>query len=52
VHSLIELARTFGLQIIAECIETQEEADHFRKENVEFMQGYFYGRPEIGVPKQ
>lgn len=51
VHSLIELARTFGLQIIAECIEEQPEADHFREEGVQYMQGYFFGRPEVGVPK-
>lgn len=51
VHSLIELAKTFGLKIIAECIEEQAEADHFRHEGVQFLQGYFYGRPEIGVPQ-
>ncbi|HCM83331.1 MAG TPA: hypothetical protein DIS76_02035 [Rhodospirillaceae bacterium] len=51
VHSLIELARTFGLQIIAECIEEEAEANHFREEGVQFMQGYFFGKPEVGVPK-
>lgn len=51
VHSLIELAKTFGLKIIAECIEEQAEADHFRNEGVQYMQGYFFGRPEVGVPK-
>lgn len=51
VHSLIELARTFGLKIIAECIEEQPEADHFREEGVQYMQGYFFGKPEVGVPK-
>ena len=51
VHSLIELAKTFGLKIIAECIEEQAEADYFREEGVQYLQGYFYGRPEIGVPK-
>ncbi len=51
VHSLIELAKTFGLEIIAECIEEQAEADHFRQEGVHYMQGYFYGKPEIGIPK-
>ncbi len=50
VHSLIQLARTFGLKIIAECIEEQAEADHFRQEGVQYMQGYFFGKPEIGVP--
>jgi len=51
VHSLIELAKTFGLKVIAECIEEQAEADHFRAEGVQYMQGYFYGRPEIGIPE-
>lgn len=51
VHSLIELARTFGLKIIAECIEEEAEADHFREEGVQYMQGYFFGKPEVGVPK-
>ena len=50
VHSLIELARTFGLEIIAECIEVEDEAVHFKAEGVQYMQGWFYGKPELGTP--
>lgn len=52
VHSLIELAKTFGLQVIAECIEVADEAEFFRNEGVQFLQGYYYGKPEIGVPRE
>ena len=51
LHSLIELAKTFGIKIIAECIEEEAESEFFRKEGVNTCQGYYYGKPEIGIPQ-
>jgi len=42
---IIELARSLGMQTLAEGIETQEQADFFRSNGVLYGQGYFFGRP-------
>ena len=50
VHSLIDLASTFGLQIIAECIEQPGEALFLRNEGVHYLQGFMFGKPDINKP--
>lgn len=50
VHSLIDLASTFGLQIIAECIEQPGEALFLRNEGVHYLQGYMFGKPDVNKP--
>ena len=50
VRTLIDLARNFNLQTVAECIETPEETELLRKEGVDFLQGYAFGKPTLVAP--
>ncbi len=45
VASMVELANTVGAQVIAEMIETEEEARLMRELGVQFGQGWLFGRP-------
>lgn len=46
VHSMVGLGHAMGLTIIAEGIETLDQAEHFRDLSVDFMQGFYFGRPD------
>jgi EAL domain-containing protein (putative c-di-GMP-specific phosphodiesterase class I) len=50
VHMLIELARGLGLKTVAEGIENEEMAAWFRREKVDMMQGYYFGKPALDRP--
>ncbi len=45
VKAIITLAHSLGLQVVAEGIETPEQAAQLRAFGCEFGQGYFFGRP-------
>lgn len=45
VRNLIRMARDLGLQVIAEGVETAEQADWLREAGCELAQGYFIARP-------
>lgn len=45
VHSVVDLAHNMGLKVVAEGIETEEELSTFRKNNVDFIQGFYFSRP-------
>ncbi|WP_457597928.1 bifunctional diguanylate cyclase/phosphodiesterase [Hydrogenimonas sp.] len=45
VRSIVAMAKALGLGIVAEGIETVEQADFFRKEGAIVAQGYFFARP-------
>jgi diguanylate cyclase (GGDEF)-like protein len=47
VRMLIELARGLGLKTVAEGVETAEVAEWLRREKVDMMQGYYFGRPSL-----
>ncbi len=47
IRTLIDLARTFGLETVAECVETEEEADLLLNEGIHYMQGYAFGKPDL-----
>jgi len=49
VRTLIDLARNFNLETVAEGVETDEDARILKNEGVDFMQGYAFGRPELEV---
>lgn len=51
IRTLLGLAKGFGLTTVAECVETQAEADILKREGVTYLQGYLYGRPELTRPK-
>lgn len=50
IRTLLNLAEGFGIQTVAECVQSEEDADLLKAEGVHFMQGFFYGRPELGRP--
>ncbi len=45
IRSLIDIARSLGILVIAEAVETQEEYNTLRQLNVDGVQGYFVGKP-------
>lgn len=45
VRSMVAVAHELNLTIVAECIETEEQADFLRKIGVDYAQGYLFGKP-------
>lgn len=45
VETIITLAKTLKLKVIAEGVETQKQAVALRELGCELMQGYYFGRP-------
>lgn len=45
VDNVISLADGLGLKVIAEGVETEEQEKHLKKYNVQYLQGYRYGKP-------
>jgi diguanylate cyclase (GGDEF)-like protein/PAS domain S-box-containing protein len=50
IRTLLGLADGFGLDTVAECVETIEEATHLVRRGVRYLQGYYFGRPTIERP--
>lgn len=50
VRMLISMARGLGIKTVAEGIETADVAEWLRKEKVDMMQGYFFGKPSLERP--
>lgn len=45
LDTIIELSAKLDLGIVAEGVETQEQADYLTAHHVNFMQGYLFGKP-------
>ena len=45
VRAIVDVARNFGIQTIAEGVETQEVLELLAEMGVDFAQGYHLGRP-------
>jgi len=50
VRTLINLAKGIGLKTVAEWVENEEEAELLRSEGIDFLQGWYYGKPAIEPP--
>lgn len=50
VGSIVELCKDLGSSVVAEGIETVEEAETLTRLGCDFMQGYFYARPGPAFP--
>ncbi len=45
IRSILSLAHSLNLRVVAEGVETLEQRDYLYSEGCFFYQGYFYGRP-------
>lgn len=45
IEAIVGLAHSLGIQVIAEGVETEREANFLRSVNCNIVQGYLYGRP-------
>ena len=50
VRTLIQLAKGIGLKTVAEWVENEEEAEMLRREGIDFLQGWHFGKPDIEPP--
>jgi len=45
VRSMVAVGHELNLKIVAECVETEEQAEFLRNIGVDYAQGYLYGKP-------
>lgn len=45
VKAVVEITHAYGGQVLAECVETRDQADAARDLGVDLGQGWFFGRP-------
>lgn len=45
VRSMVAVGHELSLKIVAECVETREQADFLRQIGVDYAQGYLYAKP-------
>jgi diguanylate cyclase (GGDEF)-like protein len=50
IQSLVGLARGFSLRTVAECVETADDAEVLVGQGIDFLQGYYFGRPTTDAP--
>lgn len=46
LQSIIDLSQQLQLRIIAEGIETQQQADYLQERGVQYLQGYYFSTPQ------
>jgi len=45
VKSVKEVAKILNLQVVAECVETEEQYTILKEQGIDLAQGFFFGRP-------
>lgn len=48
LNSCIAMILQLGAHIVAEGVETQEQADFLTEQGVNYLQGYYYSKPISG----
>ena len=46
MNAVTQLARTLGLRVVAEGVETEAQFDYLSRVGCDYSQGYLFGRPE------
>jgi EAL domain-containing protein (putative c-di-GMP-specific phosphodiesterase class I) len=49
VRSVIELAHSLGLRVVAEGVEDEDTHDRLRSYGCDYMQGFYLGRPAVSA---
>lgn len=49
IRNLLSLAKILDLSIVAECVETLEDAKFLAGEGVDLLQGYYFGKPDLAL---
>ncbi len=49
VKSIISFSNTHNYKILAEGVETENEVRKLRSLGIHYMQGYFFGKPEMEI---
>jgi diguanylate cyclase (GGDEF)-like protein len=47
VDKLLDLTRSFGVETVAECVESISDRDYLLDRGVNYLQGWIFGRPEL-----
>jgi EAL domain-containing protein (putative c-di-GMP-specific phosphodiesterase class I) len=50
VRTLVDLAKNFNLATVAEWVGEAREADILRAFGVDYLQGFYFGKPEVKEP--
>lgn len=50
VRTLVDLAKNFNLSTVAEWVAEEREAELLKTYGVDYLQGFYYGRPEVAEP--
>ena len=50
LDSVLELARKLSISIVAEGVETQAQLDYLSRNNITFLQGYYFYKP-VSLPE-
>lgn len=45
VNAIMTLGHGLGLEVVAECVETQEQLDFLKENGCDIIQGYFFSKP-------
>jgi diguanylate cyclase (GGDEF)-like protein len=45
VNAMIQLAHNLGLKVLAEGVETREQLDYLKKQQCDYVQGYYFSKP-------